>query len=177
MSSNKSSKRTIMYIDDDDTKPVMASGALIYRFNNKKMELLVIKYNNKYEDIGGKIDNTDKNIYYATAREVEEETNGIIKSRDIYDRLTDSPYIYSAKSKYIIFLVEATEDEKKLVKKDFGEYEHHDNIKRTIGWVKKETLVDPKIIKHKMNWRLKNRKLFSKLESINEDNTFSKRLF
>lgn len=173
----KISKRTIMYLNDDDAKPVTAGGVLIYKKEKGNMMILVIDNSGKYEDIGGKIDPDDKTVYHAISREVEEETNSIIKSDTIIERLKDAQYIYVPNSKYVIFLVEATKYEMKLRKDDFGDKELHDNFPRTIGWISRHDIVNPEIIKFKMNWRMKSKSLFDKLLDIENQFKLKKKLF
>ena len=160
--------RVTIYLNDDDTKPVTAAGALLYKKVGDSMKLLLIETKGKYEDIGGKIDPVDKDIIDAAAREVEEETNGLIKGESIKDRLKVAPYIYVPRSKYVIFIIEANVSEKKLKKEDFGDREIHDNFARTIGWISREELTKPATVQHKLNWRLKSKSLFDKLIEIDK---------
>lgn len=172
-----SNKRTIMYLNDDDAKPVSAAGALIYKRSAGKMKILIIENMNKYEDIGGKIDPTDESIYHAAGREIEEETNGMIKQDNIVERLQVAPYIYVPRSKYLIFIVEATKKEKKLKKEDFGDREIHDDFPRTIGWIRRDALTKSTVIQFKMNWRMKSKSLFDKLTDIDNQFKFKKKMF
>lgn len=172
-----SNKRTIMYLNDDDAKPVTAAGALIYKRSAGKMKILIMENRNKYEDIGGKIDPTDESIYHAAGREIEEETNGMIKQDDIVERLKVAPYIYVPRSKYLIFIVEATKEEKKLKKDDFGDREIHDDFPRTIGWIRRDALTKSTVIQFKMNWRMKSKSLFDKLKDIENQFKFKKKMF
>jgi hypothetical protein len=145
------------YFNDDKTKPIHAGGVIIYRFSDDKiMEILLIETKSKYEDIGGKVDKTDVNVIDTISRETEEETNGVIKAEDIIDRLEECINIcYNKDSKYVLYFIEATDEETKLVKKDFGDFEKHDDFKRTISWVKTKTIYKPNFIKYKLNHRLK----------------------
>lgn len=173
----KKNVRTVMYLEDDPAKPVTAGGVLIYKNINNKMKLLVIENNGKYEDIGGKIDADDSNIFSAVAREVQEETNSQIEADSIIERLENADYIYVAGSKYVIYIVEASDSEKKLRKKDFGDREEHDDFPRTIGWLSREELTKPAVITCKMNWRIRTKTLFDKLSTIEKSFKFSKKLF
>lgn len=168
-----------MYLNDDKTKPITAAGALFYKKDGASLSLLIVDSNGKYEDIGGKIDSTDKTVYQAASREIEEETNGLIKAKDVIDRLKKAEYIYVPHSKYVIFLISAVKKEQELKKEDFGDYEGHDKILRSIGWVKRENLCKAEVIKHKLNWRLKieSKKLFARLAEIEKTLKFKKRLF
>lgn len=169
--------KEIKYIDSDKTKPVTATGALIYKNVGNKMMILIMDNDGKYEDIGGKIDKEDIDIFSAAAREIEEETNNNIMSSDIVERLKRSPYVYIPKSKYVVFIVEANKNEMTFTKDDFGDYEFHDGFSRTIGWILREDLVKSSIIQFKLNWRLRNKTLFSKLFEIESNFKFKQKLF
>lgn len=159
---------------------VSAGGIIFYRVNDNNIDLLLIENNRSIEDIGGQTDKEDNDIYETVSREVEEESNKIFKKKNLIKRLKDpsTKHVYTKKSKYIIFLLEATKDEKKLKKSDFGTMELHDNIKRTIKWIPLEIFLDKDVISEKLNWRLKNGILFKLLNEIKSDklghNIFSK---
>ena len=84
---------------------------------------MLIKSRGKYEDIGGRVDKQDKTIYDTVLREANEETNGVLNNISIFDRIKDSNYIYNAKSKYALFIIEATDAECKLESEIFGDKE------------------------------------------------------
>lgn len=169
--------RVTMYVNDDDAKPVTAGGVLIYKKVNNKMMLLIIDCDGKYSDIGGKIDPIDTDIYDGISREVEEETNGMIKREEIVERLKTAPYTYVKGSKYVIYIVEASNKEKHLTKADFGDAETHDNLPRTIAWVSRDELVMPATIKFKLNWRMKSRSLMDKLAEIEKQFKLKNNMF
>jgi hypothetical protein len=171
------SQRVIMYLNDDDAKPVTAAGALFYKQVGKRMMILLIENEAKYEDIGGKIDPGDADIISAAGREIEEETNGQIKGDDVMERLKIAPYIYVPRSKYVIYLVEASSAEKKLKKIDFGDREDHDGFARTIGWISREELSKPATVQFKINWRIKCKSLFDKLMDIESQFKFKNNMF
>lgn len=163
-------QRKTFYINNDTTKPIRAGGVIVYRKNkNHSVDLLLIFSRGIYEDIGGRTDIKDTDIYDTVAREVEEETNKIILCESIKDRLTRSKYVYCAKSKYVIFLVEATENEACLESNIFGNIEIHDNISRLIKWISVDTVLDASVIKYKLNYRMKNPHLFNKLKDIKQE--------
>ena len=170
-------KYKTLYLNEDDAKPVKAAGVIFYKTIKGKLELLILKNNNdKYEDIGGKVDFDDETIFHAAGREVEEETNGMIKSDDVLDRLKNSVFVYVPRSKYIIYLVEANINETKLNKEDFGDKEEHDDIYRTIGWITKDVFMNQSTIKFKLNNRLKSKELFNNIREIENTAKFSKRI-
>lgn len=159
--------RPTFYFNNDITKPIRAGGLILYRFNNNSMELLLEESRGIIEDIGGKSDYEDKDIYEMIAREVDEESNNVLDKKDIYLRLVNANnYVYIEKSKYIVFLLEANMKENILDKKDFGNKEFHDNIDRKIKWMKLNVFLLPEIIKYKLNWRIKNKLVFDMLKQI-----------
>lgn len=171
---SKKSKRKTLFLNDDEAKPITAGGVLIYKNFGGKLKFLVIDSRNMYEDIGGKIDQEDNTIYDTVAREVEEETNGQIKAKNIVNRVKNAPYIYTPRSKYVIFIVQASSREELLKKEDFGDMEIHDNFKRYIGWIEKSILLTPEIIKTKLNPRMRNRLLFLELDKLDKSTTKTK---
>lgn len=177
ITNNNNNSRVVIYLDDDPAKPVTAGGVIIYKYVQNKMMVLIIEVEGKYEDIGGKIDPSDDDVFCAVAREVGEETNEMIKSEDIIDRLKLAQYIYVPKSKYVIYIVEATNNEKQLKKADFGDMENHDEISRTIGWIARDELMKPNNIRYKMNWRLKSKELFNQLIEIEKNVRYKRNLF
>lgn len=168
--------RKIFYYNDDDTKPICAGGLVLYKFVNDKLELLLID-KKKYEDIGGKIEKTDNGIYETIMREVDEETNGIIKGDTIKNRLLKAHNVYIPHAKYIIYFVKANNDEEKLDENDFGDIENHDKIKRKIIWMPYSILNSKNIMKYKINERIKSIKFFDKLNVIQKTGKKVKKLF
>lgn len=174
-------KRKIIYLEEDPVKPVVAAGVIFYRYDGKDMQLMLINSRNKLEDIGGKIDQIDESIEEAAAREVEEETNKIIKASDIIDRLNEarsSQKIYVKNSKYLIYIVKANDSERKLTIDDFGDYEEHDKIKRTIQWISRDTVFSTAFIRGgKLNYRMRSIALKNALVSMDKNKKFNKSMF
>lgn len=158
-------------------KPIKAGGVILYRFKGTNIELLLSESNGIFEDLGGCTDKKDKNIYETVAREAYEESNKKIKKSTMLTRLKDAKFAYTPRSKYVIFLVEANEKEEKLKSADFGSKEIHDDIKRTIKWIKYNDLALNEIINTKLNFRLKNRDLYAKIKSIVTDKKNSISMF
>lgn len=157
-------KRKTLYLDSDENKPVTAAGVLIYRFVKGDMEILMADTRGTFEDLGGRVDKKDKDIVSTASREAFEESNEKLNKRKIKSRLKEAPVVYVEKMKYVIYIIQANDDEKSLVTKDFGEIETHDNIPRTIKWIPVKS-----IIFDKLNWRIKNKKIFDILKSIKND--------
>ncbi len=154
--------KTNFYFDDNTDQPLKAGGVLFYKINtdSNDIDFLLIKNRNKYEDFGGRIDDEDKSILETISREVEEESNGIFKKKDIIDKLKYDDAIYFKHSKYLIYLIELTD---KIDPKIFGTKEIHDNIDRTVEWISYKNYKHADFIKKNLNFRLKFKGLFDKM--------------
>ena len=170
-------KRKIFYLDSDESKPVTAGGVIVYRMVNGRMELLLADTRNNFEDLGGQSDKKDKDIISMVAREANEESNELLNKRKVKNRLKKDTPIYVEKMKYVVYIIEANKEEKNLKSTDFGNKEIHDNVYRKIKWYPIEALTIPEIFKHKLNWRIKNRKIFDKLKEIKESKRISSSMF
>lgn len=115
--------------------PVYAAGVLFYVYDDEnRCKVLVQIKQHKTEDIGGKVDIRDRDIYETVIREVKEETNREIKISK--HRLIESKFLYIPKAKYVLFLINATQQEKNLKSEDFKNYEYSDYHRnfRTLTW-------------------------------------------
>lgn len=167
---NATDRPTFLFNNNNDM-PVKAGGVIFYRFIDSDMELLLIENEGIYEDLGGRTDNKDNDIYETVAREVYEESNGKFKKAKVEKYIRNANnHTYVSRSKYIIFLIEASEKESKYTTADFGDREIHDNIPRKIKWISLELFLKQEIIRHKLNWRLKNKNLFDMLKKIKKSN-------
>lgn len=170
--------RPTFYYRNNKTKPIRASGIIFYHINSKgKIELLMIKKpNGIYEDPGGKTSVEDNSIFETAKREVDEETNGIIpKSSKLY-KSNRFKTVYLDVSKYMVFLIPLPNKEidNKINISDtiiFGDKEIHDDIERTIEWVKLDKIcwweTDEQCNTH---IRLKNKKIFNYLFKLQNKN-------
>lgn len=151
-----------------------AGGVLLYRrrtdnadnADNAGIDLLLSFNRSKYEDLGGTVEEADADIRETIAREVEEESNGMISATSIRARISGDDFIYSRVSKYVLFVIEATEQEAHLTSDDFGPRELHDDFERTIRWVPLTEFLSPETIRDRLNFRLKNRPLFDKVSGL-----------
>lgn len=165
--------KNIFYIDGagqssaSGGNEVHAGGCLFYKRSAQCIQVLIQEIDNKYEDIGGRIDKTDADIYDTICREVEEETNGLITKDAIKDRLKKAPSVYIPNAKYIIFIVEALKEEAKYTAESFGPKEIYSNVNRVMGWIHLVELLSPSTVRYKLNWRMRNKALFFKLHDIN----------
>lgn len=171
------SKSQTFYIDassdeEQTNKEVTAAGVLIYKFVKNSMHILMADTRGTFEDLGGRADKKDKDIYSTAAREANEESNNILNKRKLKNRIKNAPYVYLEKSKYVVYFIKANEEEENLIESDFGDIEIHDNIKRKIRWFPVE-----KIIFEKLHFRIKNKRVFDMLKSIKSDNAINIGIF
>lgn len=170
-------EKKVFYFNADPMKPITAAGILFYKNHMNQMYCLIQEQNNKYEDIGGKIDTIDQTLEDTICRELEEETNHRINATNVRQRLNGAKKIYIPICKYCLYIVEADQNEADLKKNDFGEEEKYNNKNRTIGWIKRDELSMPHIIKYKLNWRLRSKTLFEYLKETEHNMKFKKKLF
>lgn len=151
-----------------NNKLVNACGLILYTKRDDDLYLLLIKNNKgKYEDIGGKVENTDIDIYSTCLREVSEETNDLINRFSLKERLIDvkkCKIIYNYKSKYLIFLIEATDQEKMLSSEMFGDIENFSKKNRTVDWISLNNFKQFAFSKN-LNIRLMISNLFKSLDN------------
>jgi hypothetical protein len=148
---------------------IKAAGILFYRISKKKRKLqfLMIKDNNNtYSDFGGKTDKCDKNMKETALRETLEESNHIFNKKVIEDQMVNDNPICNIKSKYALYFYELIKVQFKC--NDFGSYELHDNIKRTVKWVSYGTLMKMSR-ENKLNFRLKFKSFFDKIKYLNRN--------
>lgn len=160
--------RKTFYLNDDSECPVMAAGVLIYKIKKNVVSVLLSKNRNVYEDLGGRVDLEDNTIFDTVVREVYEESNKKIDMQKVKKRLKTAEYFYSKKSKYVVYLIKANNKEKKLKSFDFGDKEIHDDIYRTIKWMKITKILDT--TKTKLNFRLLNKTLLERLFLLQKEN-------
>jgi hypothetical protein len=168
-SPSKFGKKAKFFFNNDTEFPITATGAFIYKIVDGKIFLLMInklqETRYSHEDIGGKVDMEDETIFHSASREIEEETNKVIPSKSIIDRLKSSECFYSQNSKYLIFFTKATKEEESLKKEDFGTGEDVDFILRTIDWM---SLEDFTILffKRKFNPRISDKRILKIIEKL-----------
>jgi hypothetical protein len=156
-------------LDADKEKPVTAGGVILYRFQKKNMELLLVEGRGVFEDLGGVADEADRDIHSTVSREAWEESNELLSKITIKKRIKESSYVYMPRCKYVVYVIPATKSEEKLTSTDFGDKEEHDNFYRKIKWIPVDTFLSKDIIDHKLNFRLKNGALFNKIKEIKND--------
>lgn len=160
-------KKFTFNLDNNEEHPVSAGGVLFYRKSKKSIDLLLVSSRGMFEDLGGRVDAADKTIFETVSREVKEESNKQFSKRDILKRVKAcNNYIYMARSKYVVYILPATDEEAKLESSAFGDREIHDDIARTIKWIPLKNFLQKEVIEHKLNWRLKSKQLFDKLKQI-----------
>ena len=151
---------------------------IIYRITNNKFDLLLSEARGLYEDLGGRTDDDDKDIISTVSREAYEESNKLLDIKSIKKRIKNAdPPIYMKRSKYAVYIIEATKEEAKLKSEKFGNRELHDDVPRKIKWIPLTKFMLPDILKYKINFRLKNKLLFDKLKSLALEKKMSINMF
>ena len=145
---------TFYYKMDGELYTIRAGGVLFYKKVDDYVKLLMIRNRGKLEDFGGCTDVMDTDIYDTFSREVEEESNKVFNKEDIKKRLGGLEPIMIKISKYLLFLMPLTEEEKKLKEADFGSIEFHDDINRTVEWIDAEKFNDIEF-QNELNFRLR----------------------
>lgn len=156
--------RPTFYFLKDNSKPIRATGVLLYKYTEGKIKILLNKAENEsyYEDLGGKTDVNDETYFDTAIRELSEETN--MKIIFTMEQICAAETIYNQKAKYLLFIVEATKEQKTLEKDDFGKKETHSDIQREIEW--KEALPLKDIQFHPRLQKKKLKKTFDKITSL-----------
>ncbi len=165
------SKRKIFYLHDDKNFPIMAGGAILYKIENDRVYLLMIEKQGSYEDLGGKTEEIDETIYDVIARETFEESNSLLSKELIKKRLQASKYMYNSNSKYIVYMINANDEESKLKMEDFGDKEIHDDMPRKIKWIPADVLLNKNIFKHKLAHRLKHKYFLDMITNIEKNHS------
>lgn len=140
---------------------ITACGALFFKVVQGRVQLLLIRYANplrpRLDDLGGKIDPQDASLEDAIAREVCEETNGILGVSHI--QLPVNRY-YNRATKYMLSLVRV--DESFATDTTVFGTQEHGNHQRTIDWY------DYDSVRPMLAVRLQMFDLFADLDSFQE---------
>ena len=157
--------RPTFYYNNDPDMRIRAAGLLVYRFTKgmTEPEYLMIKYKGRYEDFGGKTDIVDSCIDDTVIRETDEESNGVLNSDSISNKIKNSKPVYCHWSKYLVHIIKIN---KKYESDVFGDRELHDNIPRTVEWVKHSHIWKNRYSKDFLHMRLQFDGLFARLIKI-----------
>jgi len=179
-------KRPTFYIGST-TNSVRAAGILFFHISiNNEKSLLFINNQKKsvLEDLGGKTDALDKNLFDTAIRETIEESNGIFTRKFLIEKLgierrkyknTIKPkqlanklYCYSKHGKYCLFLIKLDD---KINCDEFGLTETHTGNDRTLEWISFNDFVDKKFKIHpRLTSNMKNNiKRLLSLEVFNSE--------
>jgi hypothetical protein len=161
-----------MYFNNDVNKQINTFGVLFYKSVKNKMVILMEENGGMYEDIGGKIDTGYDQLIPMVARIVEQRTDGIVEKSSFVARIKNSHQIYIARTKHVVFIVEADCKEKKLKKTDFPTIGSS-----KIGWIQREQLKNPAVLNFKVNQRIRSKTLLTRLSEIENGFKFKKSMF
>lgn len=158
--------RPTFYYNNNEKLEVRAGGVVFYRYTKRmsEPEFLMVNYNGRYEDFGGKTDNIDNNIIDTICREVDEESNNIFSKIHVLNMIENKKPIYCQKSKYVVYIVKIN---KYVDPKKFGHKEKHNNVPRTVKWIKISNILNKEFIESMLHIRLKFYYFFKRIEYIN----------
>ena len=150
----KTMKKAVVYTEQNE--PCKAAGALLYQKSGNQTFFLLINRNGRYEDFGGRVEVIDNTVIDTVAREVVEESNGVINNSFIRSLLNKrGPVLHSPISQYFMYFRRVHESV--IYKPEFfGDCEIHDNIVRTVEWVSKRELLSIWDVKGKIHPRIKS---------------------
>jgi len=121
---------------------ISACGCLFYRIYNAKLQLLLISYLDpkrpRFDDLGGKVDESDSDVNDTISREISEETNGVITyefmQTHLHHNSTTTNIFYNKSSKYYVVVLQVDETFHPDTSV-FGDFEETDRIHRVINWM------------------------------------------
>lgn len=161
----KKGSQPIFYYKDNKELEIKAGGVIFYHIDSENhLKFLMIKNRGKYEDFGGKTEKVDTCIEDTISREVDEESNSIFKKSDVKKGLKNNSSIYTNNSKYLLYFYKLDTDD--YTSEMFGDIETYENIPRTVEWVSYLQLKDSVFVKKFLNYRLKFRAFFSKVNEL-----------
>jgi len=161
----KKSSQPIFYYKGNKELEIKAGGVIFYHIDSENhLKFLMIKSRGKYEDFGGKTEKVDTCIEDTVSREVDEESNSIFKKSDVKKCLEKNSPIYTNNSKYLLYFYELDNDD--YTSEMFGDKEIYENIPRTVEWVSYLQLKDTTFVKKFLNYRLKFRAFFTKVNEL-----------
>ena len=163
---NKEDRPTFYYNNDPDLQ-IRAGGAIFYKVDeNNVVQFMMMFSRGRYEDFGGKTDLKDKSINHTIAREVDEESNGVFKKKDILKRIKNINPCYTRTSKYQIYFIKLTDEEANMDVSVFGDKELHDDIPRTVEYISIDKIRSKEFIKNNLCFRLKFKGFFKCVDEL-----------
>ena len=157
--------RPTFYYKNNPDNQIRAAGLIFYRVTSDKkdIEYLMINWNGKYEDFGGKTDREDECYQDTALRETIEESNGILNLYRTFDPVMKNKPIFYKNCKYVTYILKTDVDYKPI---DFGDIEYYENVARTVEWVPHSKLIKRNFSKNKLHTRLHFKEFFDKLKEV-----------
>ena len=131
---------------------VTAGGLLIMDFENDKCLLQYTTKKKRYEDLGGKVEYDDDTIVHTIMRELYEETNKLMGSKNNKISFKNVQFFYIRQAKYILAVIPSKDLHIETDLKKYGMIEKHTNFSRYLVWVdiknimEKTVEVNPRIM-------------------------------
>jgi len=185
---------SIIYVDNDPTKPVIYIGSILFFCQDNKIRFLLLENSSaKFEDIGIGLDNEDNN--YNSESDNEDNINKniidtiIIKALrlhtnyliDITVEYIEKAYtkqIYIPSEMALIKFISITDDAiTNLKSEDFGMYTvktNEDKIKRYIKWVEKSYFFRTLYRFNKISKKINNKEILDGMRSVESENKLKK---
>ncbi len=101
------------------TLHVSHGGIVFYKKEKGEVKILINHVDTKYYDIGGKLTDNTKTVEENISNIISTKTNNVINYESLLSRLYKGHFVYYINEKYILFLIEASTNEKKLKSFDF----------------------------------------------------------
>ena len=103
--------RPTFYFQSNYKLPVRAAGILFYTFKNDELYLYILHtIKGVLEDLGGKTESVDNDMYETAAREADEESNSMFNRwgiRSLLYKSSSNHTVYLKESKYCLFIIPA----------------------------------------------------------------------
>ena len=185
---------SIIYVDNDPTKPVIYIGSILFFCQDNKIRFLLLEnLSAKFEDIGIGLDNEDNN--YTSESDNEDNINKniidtiIIKALRLhtnyliditveYIEKTYTKQVYIPSEMALIKFISITDDAiTNLKSEDFGMYtvkNNEDKTKRYIKWIEKSYFFRTLHRFNKISKKLNNKEVLDGIRSVESENKLKK---
>jgi hypothetical protein len=181
---------SIIYVDNDPTKPVIYIGCVLFFSKNKKIKYLLLENSStKYEDMGIGLDiddinfesesddenNINKNLIDTTIiKAIKLHTNYLIDITPEYIEKAYTKQVYIPSEMAVIKFISVNEDIYNLKSEEFGTYTVKSNdvkIKRYIKWIEKSYFFRTLHRFNKISKKLNNKEVLDAFRAVETENS------
>ena len=124
---------------------VTAGGLLIMDYDNDKCLLQYTSKKSRFEDLGGKVEYDDDTIVHTIMRELYEETNKLMGSKNNKISFKNVQFFYIRQAKYILAVIPFQDVHIETDLKKYGMVEEHTNFDRYLVWVDIKNIMEKKV--------------------------------